>query len=125
MSKVVLKSKAESKNRSPSRQKRPQSANNYASKPQAANQHQTIFQNTKVGANVNRGNVVNSPRGNVQFQGNYGNEKTNYLGQSTKVSVGNPTGYAGESSQEACSRYANSLKNALLDQSTRNPHFAT
>lgn len=94
--------------------------------------------------NQNRGNVVGSPKNRVQFEGNNYADKNNYFNQSTKGTLGATygnqvqgqqgtaiskhhasTGYAGESSNEACSRYTNSLKHALLNQSTKNPHFAT
>lgn len=96
-SKVVLKSKPNkqrSSSRSPPKQKRPQSYNPHTTvKAQTINRNQVegqpIFQNTKVGGKVNktdiRGNVIMSPKNQVAFE----NDKTNYLNQSTKVTLNN------------------------------------
>ena len=75
------------------------------------------------------GSPKNQTKNKVQFENNNQIDKNNYFNQSTKMSLGK-TQPAHNQSQHGfvhgeTTSYANSLKNALLDQSTKNPHFAT
>jgi hypothetical protein len=75
-SKVVLKPRADSRNKSVQRQKRAQSSNIYpVTNQQLSNQQrnqQNFNQNETIGGNTSRGKVVNSPKNilknTVQFQ---------------------------------------------------------
>lgn len=131
---MVLRPGADKKtqNRSVSKQKRPQSSY-VGTKPQTA-----VFQNTKVGANLNQNkvNVISSPKNQtknrVQFENNNQIDKNNYFNQSTKMTLGKtqPVHNQSQHAQHGAihgetTSYANTLKNALLNQSTKNPHFAT
>lgn len=135
-SKVVLRpgaDKRRNQSREVSKQKRPQSSH-VGTRGQAGSPP-PVFQNTKVGTNLN---IVGSPksqaRNKVQFQGNNSpQDKTNYFNQSTKMSLGNTHGNHLHQTQHQGKgpapidnlSYTNTLKNALLDQSSKNPHFAT